>query len=79
MDLDERQMLAISRALMRKPKFLLMHEPSMGLSRVMEEEIARVIRTIHEKGIAVLLMEQDAPMALRLANRSYVVETAELH
>jgi branched-chain amino acid transport system ATP-binding protein len=74
----EQQMLAISRALMCKPKLLLMDEPSVGLSPVMEEEITSVIKTVNEKGIGVLLVEQNAAMALRLANRGYVVETGRI-
>jgi branched-chain amino acid transport system ATP-binding protein len=74
----EQQMLAISRALMCKPKLVLMDEPSVGLSPVMEEEIAKIIRTINGQGIAVLLVEQNAAMALRLANRGYVIETGKI-
>lgn len=71
----EQQMLAISRALMSKPKLLTMDEPSIGLSPVMVEEIASIIKNIHEQGISVLLVEQNAVMALRLADRGYVIET----
>jgi branched-chain amino acid transport system ATP-binding protein len=74
----EQQMLAISRALMCKPKLVLMDEPTMGVSPVMEEEIAKVIRLINDKGIAVLLVEQDAAMALKLANRGYVIEIGHI-
>jgi branched-chain amino acid transport system ATP-binding protein len=74
----EQQMLAISRALMCKPKLVLMDEPTVGVSPVMEEEIVRVIRLINEKGIAVLLVEQDAAMALKLANRGYVIEIGRI-
>ena len=74
----EQQMLAISRALMCKPKLVLMDEPTVGVSPVMEEEIAKVIRLINDKGIAVLLVEQDAAMALRLANRGYVIEIGRI-
>ena len=74
----EQQMLAISRALMCKPKLVLMDEPTVGVSPVMEEEIARVIRLINGKGIAVLLVEQDAAMALKLANRGYVLEIGRI-
>jgi len=74
----EQQMLAISRALMCKPKLVLMDEPTVGVSPVMEEEIAKVIRLINKKGIAVLLVEQDAAMALKLANRGYVIEIGRI-
>ena len=55
-----------------------MDEPTVGVSPVMEEEIAKVIRLINDKGIAVLLVEQDAAMALRLANRGYVIEIGRI-
>ena len=74
----EQQMLAISRALMCKPKLLLMDEPTVGVSPVMEEEIANVVRMINDKGIAVLLVEQDAAMALKLASRGYVIEIGRI-
>lgn len=74
----EQQMLAISRALMCKPKIVLMDEPSVGLSPVMEETIAEVIKTVHQKGIAILIVEQNAAMALKLANRGYVIETGKI-
>jgi len=71
-------MLAISRALMCKPKLVLMDEPTVGVSPVMEEEIANVVRMINDKGIAVLLVEQDAAMALKLASRGYVIEIGRI-
>jgi len=74
----EQQMLAISRALMCQPKLVLMDEPSVGLSPVMEAEITKIIRTINERGIGVLIVEQNAAMALRLANRGYVIETGRI-
>lgn len=74
----EQQMLAIGRALMCKPKLVLMDEPTVGVSPVMEEEIARVIKMINDKGIAVLLVEQDAAMALKLAHWGYVIETGRI-
>jgi branched-chain amino acid transport system ATP-binding protein len=74
----EQQMLAISRALMFKPKLLLMDEPSMGLSPVMVEEIASIIATIHQQGISILLVEQNAALALQLATRGYVIETGRI-
>jgi len=74
----EQQMLAVGRALMCKPKLLLMDEPSVGLSPVMEEEIAEVIQSINRRGIAVLLVEQKAAMALRLARWGFVIETGRM-
>jgi branched-chain amino acid transport system ATP-binding protein len=74
----EQQMLAISRALMCKPRLLLMDEPSMGLSPVMVDEIASIIADINQQGISVLLVEQNAGIALRLANRGYVMETGRI-
>lgn len=74
----EQQMLAISRALMCKPRLLLMDEPSMGLSPVMVDEIASLIADINQQGISVLLVEQNAAIALRLANRGYVMETGRI-
>jgi branched-chain amino acid transport system ATP-binding protein len=71
-------MLAISRALMFKPKLLLMDEPSMGLSPVMVEEIASIITTINQQGISILLVEQNAAVALQLATRGYVIETGRI-
>jgi branched-chain amino acid transport system ATP-binding protein len=74
----EQQMLAISRALMSKPRLLLMDEPSIGLSPLMVNEIASIIRTINKQGISVLIVEQNAAIALRLADRGYVMETGKL-
>jgi len=74
----EQQMLAISRALMCKPKLVLMDEPTVGVSPIMEKEIAKVVRMINDKGIAVLLVEQDAAMALRLASRGFVIEIGRM-
>ena len=74
----EQQMLAISRALMFKPQLLLMDEPSMGLSPVMVEEIASIIAAIHRQGISILLVEQNAALALQLATRGYVIETGRI-
>jgi branched-chain amino acid transport system ATP-binding protein len=71
----EQQMLAIGRALMARPKLLLLDEPSLGLSPVMVEEIAAIIGEINRSGIAVLLVEQNAEMALEVARRAYVLET----
>ncbi len=71
----EQQMVAIGRALMAKPKLLLLDEPSMGLAPVMVQEIARIIIEIAESGVPVVLVEQNAELALRLANFAYVLET----
>lgn len=74
----EQQMLAISRGLMSKPRLLLMDEPSIGLSPLMVNEIASIIRTIHKQGISVFIVEQNAAVALRLADRGYVMETGKI-
>ena len=71
----EQQMLAIGRALMSRPKMLVLDEPSMGLSPVMVQEIARIIRDIVARGVPVVLVEQNAELALRLARFAYVLET----
>jgi branched-chain amino acid transport system ATP-binding protein len=74
----EQQMLAISRGLMSKPRLLLMDEPSIGLSPLMVNEIASIIRTINNQGISVFIVEQNAAIALRLADRGYVMETGKI-
>ncbi len=74
----EQQMLAISRGLMSKPRLLLMDEPSIGLSPLMVNEIASIIRTINKQGISVFIIEQNAAIALRLADRGYVMETGKI-
>ena len=71
----EQQMVAIGRALMSNPKLLLLDEPSMGLAPVMVQEIARIILEINQRGVPVVLVEQNAEMALRLASYAYVLET----
>ena len=70
----EQQMLAIGRALMSSPKLLLLDEPTMGLSPVLVQEMARIIAEIHERGVPVVLVEQNAELALRLADYAYVLE-----
>jgi branched-chain amino acid transport system ATP-binding protein len=74
----EQQMLAIGRALMSRPKMLVLDEPSMGLSPVMVQEIARIVRDIVARGVPVVLVEQNAEMALRLARFAYVLETGSI-
>ena len=70
----EQQMLAIARALMAKPKLLLMDEPSMGLSPLLVEEVGSIITNINKSGISIMLVEQNARMALELANKAYILE-----
>ena len=71
----EQQMLATGRALMTNPKIVLMDEPSMGLSPLLVKEIFSIIQELHESGITILLVEQNAKMALAVADRAYVLET----
>ena len=74
----EQQMLAIGRALMAKPRLLLMDEPSMGLAPIVVKEIARIIEEISAQGVPVVLVEQNAELALDLADYAYVLETGDL-
>ena len=74
----EQQMLAMGRALMARPKVLLLDEPSMGLSPIMVDKIFEVVADIHSRGTTVLLVEQNASRALGLANRGYVMESGEV-
>ena len=74
----EQQMLAIGRGLMAQPKVLLLDEPSMGLAPILVEEIFAIIKEINEQGVAILLVEQNALMALSVANRGYVLETGTI-
>jgi branched-chain amino acid transport system ATP-binding protein len=74
----EQQMLAMGRALMSRPKLLLLDEPSMGLSPILTEEIFRIITEINSQGTSILLVEQNALMALSVANRAYVLETGTI-
>lgn len=74
----EQQMLAMGRALMSKPKLLLLDEPSMGLSPIFVNEIFDIIRSVSESGMTVLLVEQNAKKALSIADRAYVLETGNI-
>ena len=74
----EQQMLAMGRALMARPRILLMDEPSMGLAPIVVQEIFGIIREINESGTTVLLVEQNANMALSIADRAYVIETGSI-
>jgi branched-chain amino acid transport system ATP-binding protein len=74
----EQQMLALARALMSRPRLLLMDEPSMGLSPILVDRIFTVIREVSEQGISILLVEQNARLALEIAHRGYVLESGEV-
>jgi len=74
----EQQMLAMGRALMSNPKLLLLDEPSLGLSPIMCLEIAKIIRNIHKEGRTIILVEQNARLALALAQKGYVLETGNI-
>jgi branched-chain amino acid transport system ATP-binding protein len=74
----EQQMLAIGRALMSPPKILLLDEPSMGLAPILVETIFHTVQEINQQGVTVLLVEQNALMALQVAHRGYVLETGEI-
>ena len=74
----EQQMLAMGRALMTRPKVLLMDEPSMGLSPIMVDKIFEVVEDIHKQGTTILLVEQNASRALQLASRGYVMDSGEV-
>lgn len=74
----EQQMLAMGRALMSKPKLMLLDEPSMGLAPMLVEKIFEIIQEINKSGTTIMLVEQNANMALSIANRAYVLETGEV-
>ena len=74
----EQQMLAVGRALMSKPKLIMMDEPSLGLAPIVVQDIFKIIREINKQGVTVLLIEQNANMALKVADYAYVLETGEI-
>ena len=74
----EQQMLAMGRALMSRPKLLMLDEPSMGLAPILVEQIFEIIRTLHRAGTTILLVEQNAQAALAIADRGYVLETGKI-
>jgi branched-chain amino acid transport system ATP-binding protein len=74
----EQQMLAIGRALMSRPKLLLLDEPSLGLSPLLVEQVVSIVSRLHKDGLAVLLVEQNARLALSIADRAYVLETGRI-
>jgi branched-chain amino acid transport system ATP-binding protein len=74
----ERQMLAVGRALMAKPKLLMLDEPSLGLAPLITREIFRIITALRQQGVSILLVEQNARAALRVADYAYVLETGEI-
>jgi branched-chain amino acid transport system ATP-binding protein len=74
----QQQMLAMGRALMSGPRLLLLDEPSLGLAPLVVREIARIVRNIHARGVSVILVEQNARMALKLSDRAYVMEVGRV-
>ena len=74
----EQQMLAMGRALMSRPRLLLMDEPSLGLSPIMVQEIAKIVREVNERGVPIVLVEQNSQLALSLAKYGYVLETGKI-
>lgn len=74
----EQQMLAVARAMMANPKLLLLDEPSMGLAPVIVADIFKIIKKLNERGITIVLIEQNAKLALKTANRAYVIETGQI-
>jgi branched-chain amino acid transport system ATP-binding protein len=75
----EQQMLAIARALMSRPRLLLLDEPSLGIAPLLVREIIRTIREVNQRGVTILLVEQNAHLALAIARRGYVLETGRVH
>ena len=74
----EQQMLAIGRALMSRPKLIMMDEPSLGLAPIVVQDVFDIIREINKQGVTILLVEQNANMALKAAHRAYVMETGRI-
>ena len=74
----QQQMLAIGRALMTAPRFLMLDEPTLGLAPVMVDQLADAIQRLHKSGMTILLVEQRVDLALRLSNRGYVMQTGEI-
>ena len=74
----EQQMLAMGRALMSRPKLMMLDEPSMGLAPILVEQIFDIIKSLHKAGTTILLVEQNAQMALSVADRGYVLETGKI-
>ena len=74
----EQQMLAMGRALMSEPKLLMLDEPSMGLAPLLVEQIFEIIQSLHKAGSTILLVEQNAQMALQIADRAYVLESGRI-
>ena len=74
----EQQMLAVARALMSHPKLMMMDEPSLGLAPLIVQDIFNIIKEINKQGVTILLIEQNANMALRIADQGYVLETGRI-
>ena len=74
----EQQMVAMGRAILSKPKLLLLDEPSMGLAPIIVQQIFDIIQTVHNEGVTILLVEQNAKLALQIANRGYVMESGKI-